>query len=52
MYHGAYHLPVGDFFSTYVVTGGLYPVIRHGEALGQVTAACGQFCGSQRKAYF
>lgn len=34
---------MSGFFSTYVVTGGLYPVIRHGEALGKVTAACGQF---------
>lgn len=33
---------MSSFFSTYVVTGGLYPVIRHGEALGKVTAACGQ----------
>ena len=52
VYHGADHLPMGHFFRADVVAGGLYAVIRHGEALSEVAARRCQFRVSQRRAYF
>ena len=52
VYHGADHFPMGHFFRADVVAGSLYPVIRHGETLGKISARGCQFCVSRRRAYF
>ena len=52
VYHGADHLPMCHFFCADVVAGSLYPVIRHGETLGKISARGCQFRVSQQKAYF